>query len=112
MPDEAMPSSRPGQGAEEMERDGMTVEVGDEPAARGDPLHPADKACELLIRHVMRRLRADDEVDGTFRLEIEDVAGSVIDANTGRRRSAGNRLAHGVEVNANQVDGPVSAAAP
>src|SRR4051812_45196598 len=60
----------------------------------------------------MCRLRTDDEVDRMLGLEVEDVSGAEIYGNARWRRRAGNRLAHRIEIDPDQIDGAIPAAAP
>src|SRR5918995_5448048 len=61
---------------------------------------------------MMRRLGTDHEVDGPLGRVVENIACPVLDGTTGRGRGSGNRLAHGIEVDADQIDGAALAAAP
>ena len=110
--DEAVPTREARQQPESMQRDRMPVQIANEPAPHGRPLHPLDERDEGLVRKVMRHLRADHEIKPTPEFGREHVAGAEIDRHVRGRRSAGNRFAHGVEVESDEVEDEASAAAP
>ncbi len=60
--DEAVPTREARQQPESMQRNRMPVQIANEPAPHGRPLHPADEGDQGIVRKMMRHLRADHEI--------------------------------------------------
>src|SRR5688500_960732 len=79
----------------------VPVQVVDEPSAPCVLVHEAKEVQPLGLAHMVGNKAADDEVP-SFRSKIGIVAGAVGDRRAGWMPRAGNRLAAGVEINADQ----------
>jgi len=73
MLNEAMKPQRAGGRPKDVIRQRMAMQVVDEPAYRRGCFHPGDETSERVVAQMMREVRADDDVNGGGRLEIEHV---------------------------------------
>ncbi|GAY24604.1 proteophosphoglycan 5 [Sphingobium fuliginis] len=79
----------------------MPVQVADQPAHPRLRLHMAQEGHQLRIRHMVRHLAGDDEVEPLRLVQI--VAGPIVDGKFGRSRVAGRGKALFIEVHADQL---------